>query len=79
MSDIDPQEFGRMQAQVELLLRSDAEKTELLKALAADVSAMREQMAEARGGWKLMMMLGGASAAFGGAISWALTHLKVPT
>lgn len=79
MSDIDPQEFGRMQAQVELLLRSDSEKTELLKALASDVAAMREQMAEARGGWKLMMMLGGASAAFGGAISWVLTHLRMPS
>ncbi|NUO72933.1 MAG: hypothetical protein HOQ10_09490 [Frateuria sp.] len=77
MSDtIDPLEFGRLQAQVETLLRQDAEKTELLKALAADIQAMRIQMAEARGGWKLMLLLGGAAASFGGAISWGLTHLK---
>lgn len=76
MSDIDPLEFGRLQAQVETLLRLDAEKTDLLRALAKDIEAMRIQMAEARGGWKLMMLLGGAAASFGGAISWALTHFR---
>jgi hypothetical protein len=76
MSDIDPVEFGRLQAQVETLLRQDAEKTDLLKALAADINAIRIQMAEARGGWKLMLLLGGASASFGGVISWVLNHLR---
>lgn len=77
MSEIDLQEFGRLQAQVETLLRSDQEKTDLLRALAADVQAMRLQMAEARGGWRLMMLLGGAAASLGGGISWALTHLRI--
>lgn len=76
MSEIDPLEFGRLQAQVETLLRQDSEKTELLKALAADITAMRLQLAEARGGWKLMLLLGGAAASFGGVISWALTHFR---
>jgi len=76
MSDIDPVEFGRLQVQVETLLRQDSEKTDLLKALAADINAIRIQMAEARGGWKVMLLLGGASASFGGVISWVLTHLR---
>lgn len=76
MSDINPQEFGRLQAQVETLIRSDAEKTELLKTLAEDMTAVRLQLAEAGGGWKLLMLLGGASASLGGAISWAATHLS---
>lgn len=76
MSEIDPLEFGRLQAQVETLLRQDAEKTDVLKALAADINAIRIQMAEARGGWKVMLLLGGASASFGGVISWVLSHLR---
>ena len=76
MTEFNPLEFGRLQAQVETLLKSDAEKTELLRALAADVTAMRLQMAEAQGGWKLMMLLGGGAATVGGAISWALQHFR---
>jgi hypothetical protein len=74
VSDIDPQEFGRLQAQVETLIASDREKTELLKILAADMTAVRLQLAEAKGGWRLLMAIGGASASAGGAITWALNH-----
>lgn len=75
MSDINPQEFGRLQAQVETLIRSDAAKTELLETLAKDMTAVRLQLAEASGGWRMLVMLGGASAALGSGITWALTHL----
>jgi len=74
VSDIDPQEFGRLQAQVETLIASDREKTDLLKILAADMTAVRLQLAEAKGGWRLLMAIGGASASAGGAIAWALNH-----
>lgn len=75
MSEIDPQQFGRLQAQVETLIRSDAEKTEILTAIGENMTAMRLQMAEAKGGWKVLMLLGGASASLGSAATWALTHL----
>lgn len=76
MSEIDPKEFGRLQAQVEALIESDREKTELLRELHDGVTAMREQMAEARGGWKVLVAIGGASATLGGAATWALAHLS---
>lgn len=72
--DIDAQEFGRLQAQVETLIESDREKTELLKTLASDMQAVRVQLAEARGGWKVLVLLGGASASLGGMIAWAVQH-----
>jgi hypothetical protein len=31
-------------------------------------------MAEAKGGWKLLMLLGGSAATLGSAATWALTH-----
>jgi hypothetical protein len=38
---INPQEFGRLQAQVETLIQSDAAKTDLLVKLADDMQAVR--------------------------------------
>jgi hypothetical protein len=76
MSDINPQEFGRLQAQVETLIKSDEEKTDLLRTLATDMTAVRMQLAEASGGWKVLVMLGGASATLGSALTWAVTHLQ---
>ena len=73
MSDIDPQQFGRLQAQVETLIKSDAEKTGLLTQLAEDMTAVRLQLAEAKGGWRLLVSLGGACASVGGGIAW-LVH-----
>lgn len=75
MSDIDPKEFGRLQAQVETLIASDAEKTELLKQMASDIQGMRVQMAEARGGWKLLLLLGGAAGSLGAAGTWLASNL----
>lgn len=76
MSDIDPQEFGRLQADVQGLRRDNDEQMKMLQTLTADMTAVRLQLAEARGGWKLLVMLGGASSAAGGLITWAATHFS---
>jgi hypothetical protein len=68
MAEIDPQQFGRLQAQVETLIESDREKTDLLTKLSEDMTAIRLQLAEAQGGWKLLMLLGGGAAAIGGTL-----------
>lgn len=45
-------------------------------AMALDVRAIRDAVLEARGGWKTLMILGGASAAFGAfAVKWIPTLL----
>lgn len=33
-------------------------------------------LTEARGGWRVMMLLGGAAAGVGGVVTWGLTHLR---
>jgi hypothetical protein len=75
VNPIDPQQFGALQAQVAVLIESDRRKTELLETLTQEVTAMRLQMAEARGGWKALMLIGGASASLGGFATWLLTHM----
>lgn len=77
MSDFDPIAFGRLQAQVEELQRNQEQIMLLLSKLTGDMAAVREQLVEARGGWKLMMGLGGAAASLGGVISWAITHIRI--
>jgi hypothetical protein len=74
MSDIDPQEFGRLQAQVEQLLEDNRLNTETLNAMASAIQSMQLQMAEAKGGWRVLMLLGGAAAGAGSFITWALSH-----
>lgn len=79
MSDIDPVEFGRLQAQVAALLKSDEQKTELLQQLAEDMTAVRLQLAEAKGGWKLLMLLGGGAATLGSGATWVIQHFMGKT
>jgi hypothetical protein len=76
MSDIDPMEFGQIRAQVSQLLESDRQKTLLLQAMSEDMQAIRLQLAEAKGGWRLLVALGGAASALGGVITWGLSHIR---
>ena len=55
-----------------------------LKALTNGLSDLQVQMGqildklnEARGGWRMLMWLGGGAATLGAAISWVLTHVQV--
>lgn len=74
MTGVDLQEFGRLQAQVELLLESNRVNTETLETMAEAIHSMQIQMAEAEGGWKALMLIGGASASLGSAATWVLSH-----
>jgi malate synthase len=68
MPDFDPQEFGRMQAQIETLRRDNDELLSMVKELSAEVRAIRLQLTEAKGGWRMLMLLGGGAAAAGGTV-----------
>ena len=71
---IDPREFGRLEGAVSAL------KTELdsvkLKQAQMDVKLdlVLDKLSEAKGGWRALMLLGGAGATLGGVITWFVTH-----
>ena len=71
---IDPREFGRLEGAVSAL------KTELdsvkLKQAQMDVKLdlVLDKLSEAKGGWRMMMLLGGAGATLGGVVTWFATH-----
>lgn len=55
-----------------------------LDAIAAEMKEVRialaeinKTLSEARGGWKILMMIGGAGGAVGSFITWIVAHWKV--
>jgi hypothetical protein len=66
---------AELKARVEGMGREIGELKDDIKTLTATVNALRDQITEARGGWRTLMLLGGAAASAGGAISWAVQHL----
>lgn len=73
---IDPQEFGRLEKQVEQLTQQGTLQAAQLAEVQATLMAISATLSEARGGWRALMWAGGASAAAGSAITWLLQHLK---
>jgi hypothetical protein len=56
MSEIDPREFGRLEAEVKALTRS-------VEDMAADLKAVRSALDAAGGGWRVLVAVGGLSGA----------------
>jgi hypothetical protein len=56
MSEIDPREFGRLEAEVKAL-------SKCVEDMAADLKAVRSAMDAAGGGWRVLVAVGGLSGA----------------
>ena len=70
MSEINPVDYGRLEAQVEQLIKDMDE-------MKANVQAMRDLMEQSKGGWKVLVFLGGIAGTVGGIIGWFISHVKV--
>jgi hypothetical protein len=42
-----------------------------------DIKAMRQILSQAQGGWRMLMVVGGACGSLGAAISWAASHISL--
>ncbi len=58
MSDIDPRDFGRLEAEVESLRNEVA-------GLRADVRELLAIVSQAKGGWRTLVMVGSVAGAIG--------------
>lgn len=67
---IDPRDFGRLEQQVQQLTNqvSDLQQT---------LTDIKSTLSEAKGGWRALMLLGGAGAAMGSILTWALQHIRL--
>jgi hypothetical protein len=66
-----------LQTQHQHLIDTIARLSSDMALLATQVSEMRAMMNEAKGGWRVMMMIGGAAAGVGGAVVWLLQHVRL--
>ena len=58
--------LGKHEAQIEALDRDIREMREDMRRIFEKLEAINETLSEAKGGWKTLMWVAGASAAFGG-------------
>ena len=70
MNEIDLRDYGRLEAQVEQLIKD-------MDTLTTNVQAMRDLMEQSKGGWRTLVWLGGVAGSAGAAISWAMDYVKV--
>lgn len=70
MSEINPQEFGELKSTVAALERD-------MQEMKSDIRVIRDAITEARGGWKLLLAIGGAAASLSAAVTWALQHIQL--
>jgi chromosome segregation ATPase len=71
---IDPREFGRLEGAV-AALKAELDDVKTKQAtMDAKLDQVLDKLSEAKGGWRLLMGLGGAAATLGGIITWFATH-----
>jgi prefoldin subunit 5 len=58
-------------------LQSDMDRmTEDMAEVKKALQEISKTLAEAQGGWKMLMVVGGLGAAIGSSIAWIFTHMK---
>ncbi len=71
---IDPREFGRLEGAVAALKTELDSVKDRQVAIDGKLDQVLDKLSEAKGGWRLLMALGGAAATLGGIIAWFATH-----
>ena len=70
-------DIGKLETAVQYLRDDVADLKKLVERLAEQVGAVTAQLSEARGGWKMLMLIGGAAASLGAGVTWLITHMKI--
>lgn len=80
--DIDARAFGQLEGEVKALgsmLESQNKTLEAqnktLESLTSQLAEVSHTLAEARGGWRTLLWIAGASASAAGVVTWFLQHL----
>lgn len=73
---IDPVEFGEIKGAVASLQLQMSDFKARQAVTDAKVDLVLDKLAEAKGGWKVMLMFGGAAGSLGAGLAWAITHIR---
>lgn len=66
-----------LENEVEHLTQAVAELKASNVAMQKQLEEIRSLLSEAKGGWRVMMLIGGAFMALGGFLGWAIQHVQV--
>ena len=72
---IDPREYGILEADVRNINATLQKQVEAIEKLSERLRTVEDTLAEAKGGWKVIMWIAGASAAFGSVATWFIKDL----
>lgn len=67
-------DIARLQVQVEHLTSEVAQLREVNRQQSVKLDMVLDKLAEAKGGWRVMMWFGGAAASLGGVVMWVVDH-----
>ena len=73
---IDPVEYGELKGAVTSLQLQVSEFKAKQGQMDMKLDMVLDRLAEAKGGWKVMLMFGGAAGTLGAGLSWIFSHLK---
>lgn len=73
---IDPVEYGELKGAVNSLQMQVTEFKEKQSKMDAKLDIIVNQLAEAKGGWRIMMMIGGAAGSIGAGVTWFVSHMR---
>lgn len=71
---IDPVEFGEIKGAVAALQTQVADFKTRQALMDQKLDIVLDKLAEAKGGWRTLMLLGGAASTVGGCVTWIATH-----
>jgi phage shock protein A len=72
----DSLQLARLEEQFHTIRRDVEDMATQIEEQRKQLAEILERLNEARGGWKVLMLMGGASAALGSSIPWLLQHFK---
>lgn len=75
MNTTEQQQIGALIADVANLKEAMAEVRDDGKTRGADITEIKETLAEAKGYWKMLLMIAGFSASVGSFVTWLLSWL----
>lgn len=71
---IDPREFGQLEGAVASLKSELDQVRSRQAAMDEKLDMVLEKLTEAKGGWRMLMLLGGAGASLGALVTWFASH-----
>lgn len=73
----DSIQIARLEEQFSAMRHTLEEMSEVQRETQRQLADMRAQLEQAKGGWRTLMLLGGAASALGAFLSWMVAHVRL--